>query len=405
MREKLKDYVDSLFQNAPDTARVRELREEILQNTLDRFDDLIAQGCSEDSAFGQAVASIGDVRQLWSQTAAPVPAKKSRTGWIIGGCVAAAAVIALLAGAAAQWLRPSPAHYQPSDRSDSSGKEAPSLGDGIGEVVDWAMDLGDNLIENVVDSAVNVGITNMTYDHPEQYTAGPAEVSAAEVQEIRVNWISGSVTVEAYEGDTISITETEQTDEEFQLHWRQDGKKLVIYPYSSGKHTNAPSKNLLIRVPADLAAGVKTLNIDTTSADAQVSGLTLDSLEFDTTSGSLTAQADCRELSVDTTSGGMEFAGTASEVEIDTTSGSFTLDFTETPDELSFDSVSGSIVLTLPGERGFEAEMETVSGSLNCDYETQTRKNTWTYAGTGGGRQAELEFDTVSGSVAIRRAG
>ena len=50
MREQLRAYVLRLFAQAPDTQRNRELREEILQNTLDRFDDLIAQGVPEENA-------------------------------------------------------------------------------------------------------------------------------------------------------------------------------------------------------------------------------------------------------------------------------------------------------------------------------------------------------------------
>ena len=41
MREQLTQYVNLLFAGAQDTD---EIRAEILQNTLDRYDDLIAQG-------------------------------------------------------------------------------------------------------------------------------------------------------------------------------------------------------------------------------------------------------------------------------------------------------------------------------------------------------------------------
>ena len=41
MREQLIKYVDLLFAGATDA---EEVKQEILQNTLDRYDDLIAQG-------------------------------------------------------------------------------------------------------------------------------------------------------------------------------------------------------------------------------------------------------------------------------------------------------------------------------------------------------------------------
>lgn len=392
MREKLKDYVNALFRGAPDTPRNRELREEILQNTLDRFDDLVAQGCSEDSAYAQAVASIGDVSQLWE--AGPAKPKKRHTGWILGGCVAAAAVIALSVGLSVRFSRPTPAHYEPEHQA--------SLGGGIGEIVDWAMDLADEAVDHAVELG---GITSScNYDHAEQYTAGPAELTGG-ISEVTIHWISGSVTVETYDGETISVSEPEQTREELQLHWRVNGQKLTIQPFASGSHTGVPDKDLLVRIPASLASGLRSVEIDTTSAGAAVSGLALEELRFDSTSGALHAQISCHRLEADTTSGGVIFTGTAYDVDLDTVSGEFELTLGETPDELSFDSTSGGITLSLPADRSFRAELETVSGTLRCAHETQTPdRDTWVYTGTGRGGEAELEFDTVSGNVDIRKA-
>lgn len=391
MREKLKAYVVSLFRNAPDTPRNRELREEILQNTLDRFDDLVAGGCSEESAYAQAVASIGDVSQLW-EAAAP-KAKKRHTGWIIGGCVAAAAVVALIVGLAVHFSRPTPAHYEPEHEA--------SLGNGVGEIVDWAMELADDAMEHAVEHGVT---SSFHYDHADQYTAGPMELTS-NISELSIQWLSGSVTVEIYDGDTISLSETEQADPELQLHWRLDGKELFIQPFSSGTHTDVPSKDLLVRLPSQLVSGFQSVIIDTTSADAWISGLSLEKLRFDSVSGSLHAQIDCKRLEADTTSGGLEFAGTASEADLDTVSGNFALTLAETPDELSFDSTSGSVTLTIPKDRSFRAELDTVSGDLRCGYDAEMLNgDTWVYTGTGRGSEAELEFDTVSGDVDIRKA-
>lgn len=65
MREKLISYIDYLFENAPDNAL--ELKNEIKANTLDRYDDLIARGKSEEAAFNAAVAGIGDVGALLNE--------------------------------------------------------------------------------------------------------------------------------------------------------------------------------------------------------------------------------------------------------------------------------------------------------------------------------------------------
>ena len=66
MNEKLRHYIDDLFTNAPSTVRAVELKEEMYQNLTDKYNDLIAEGKSEESAFNIAIASIGDVDSLIS---------------------------------------------------------------------------------------------------------------------------------------------------------------------------------------------------------------------------------------------------------------------------------------------------------------------------------------------------
>ena len=61
MNEKLRHYIDDLFANAPSTVRAVELKEEMYQNLMDKYNDLINEGKSEESAYNIAVASIGDV--------------------------------------------------------------------------------------------------------------------------------------------------------------------------------------------------------------------------------------------------------------------------------------------------------------------------------------------------------
>ncbi|NLI54305.1 MAG: hypothetical protein GX417_08245 [Clostridiales bacterium] len=64
MNEKLRNYIDGLFENAPKTVRAVELKEEMYQNLTDKYNDLLAEGKSEESAYNIAVVSIGDVQSL-----------------------------------------------------------------------------------------------------------------------------------------------------------------------------------------------------------------------------------------------------------------------------------------------------------------------------------------------------
>ena len=63
MRDQLIQYVSLLFAG---TENCEDIRQEILQNTLDRYDDLVAQGKSPESAYRQAISGIGDISEILS---------------------------------------------------------------------------------------------------------------------------------------------------------------------------------------------------------------------------------------------------------------------------------------------------------------------------------------------------
>lgn len=64
MIEKFRGRLDELFENAPQTNKARELKEELLANLLDKYNDLISSGKSEDEAFNITIAGIGDIDEL-----------------------------------------------------------------------------------------------------------------------------------------------------------------------------------------------------------------------------------------------------------------------------------------------------------------------------------------------------
>lgn len=83
MRDKLRGYVESLFLDAPHTKKTVELKEEILQNLYDKYDDLMAEGKTEEAAYNIAVAGVGDISSLLkelerSEREFEVPTSKSR---------------------------------------------------------------------------------------------------------------------------------------------------------------------------------------------------------------------------------------------------------------------------------------------------------------------------------------
>lgn len=74
MREQLASYVELLFAG---TSGYEDMKQEILQNTLERYDDLIAQGKAPEAAYRLSISGIGDINELLGSEPVPSPATVS----------------------------------------------------------------------------------------------------------------------------------------------------------------------------------------------------------------------------------------------------------------------------------------------------------------------------------------
>lgn len=73
MREQLIQYVTLLFAGADGC---EDVKQEILQNTLDRYDDLIAEGKAPEAAYRLSITGIGDINEILGRVPelSPTPA-------------------------------------------------------------------------------------------------------------------------------------------------------------------------------------------------------------------------------------------------------------------------------------------------------------------------------------------
>lgn len=70
MREQLIQYVELLFAG---TQGCEDMKQEILQNTLDRYDDLIAEGKVPEAAYRMAITGIGDINEILGTPSWQIP--------------------------------------------------------------------------------------------------------------------------------------------------------------------------------------------------------------------------------------------------------------------------------------------------------------------------------------------
>ncbi len=66
MKEKIEQYFNQLFEEAPKTRKALELKQELTQNALDKYEDIMQEGrYSEEDAYQNVIQSVGDVRELF----------------------------------------------------------------------------------------------------------------------------------------------------------------------------------------------------------------------------------------------------------------------------------------------------------------------------------------------------
>ena len=94
MNEKIRIEVNTLFQNAPNTKRANDLKDEIISNAEDKYEDLIKQGKSEEEALQVVMKEIGNVDELIEELNKNNPIHtqyveeaRKKTGIIVSICV------------------------------------------------------------------------------------------------------------------------------------------------------------------------------------------------------------------------------------------------------------------------------------------------------------------------------
>ena len=67
MKEKIRQHFNQLFAEAPKTRKALDLKQEMIQNAMDKYDDMVADGYPEEDAYRNVIESIGDVSELFPE--------------------------------------------------------------------------------------------------------------------------------------------------------------------------------------------------------------------------------------------------------------------------------------------------------------------------------------------------
>jgi|GEM_PF-167728 len=93
MNEELRRYMDGLFVSAPQTKKAMELKEELLINMNEKYDDLLAEGYGNQEAYNIVIVGLGDVDELIHGIQpspldyAGVQQQRTKTAKVVSGCI------------------------------------------------------------------------------------------------------------------------------------------------------------------------------------------------------------------------------------------------------------------------------------------------------------------------------
>ncbi len=284
-------------------------------------------------------------------------------------------------------------------------------------------------IDNIVDRATYYS-GGVDEDSGAVIVSDKATVPASEIKKIKIDWVAGSVNVRVGTSDEIVFSESSYrnlTDRQKMRYTVSDSGVLQIKFCENLENifdwfnldANMPAKTLTMEVPASLIGLLADVEIDTVSANIDLSGVYGDktdlstvsgeircadvaasNLDLSSTSGTLVCEnSEAETLDLENVSGSIRVEGEYTSIDVDTVSGTTNFALAVSPEKLDVDGVSGNVTVALPEGANFTAKLDTVSGSLSCAF-PGTLGSDLVVVGDGS---ANYRFNSVSGSVKIEK--
>lgn len=225
------------------------------------------------------------------------------------------------------------------------------------------------------------------YEHADKYSVGSNAVLTDTVDSLELEWQSGRIDIVYHDSREILLSEKSSSSlsDEIRMHWWVDGTTLRIHFAASGQViTGNLKKNLTVTLPADMIFSAFKLNV--TSGDVQVSKITADYADLNTTSGNISGTVQAKEIKATSTSGNIALTqqGETEDAVLDTTSGN--IEFScDTVGTLKADSNSGKV--TVNAVKAQKAEIASTSGKISF---------------SSAGMPERLKLDSTSGDISVK---
>lgn len=226
---------------------------------------------------------------------------------------------------------------------------------------------------------------------------------------IMLNNVSGDISVTSYNGNQVIVTAVKKGADRDLISVEDESSGNTVslkakYPRSCNCQA---SIDFTIQVPAGIQLTLGPIN--SASGDISVTGFT-GQAKLNTASGDLKLINLSGDIQANTASGDVHVEGVSGAIKANTASGDVNavINSLEAAGDMRFNSSSGNVTVTVPGELDATVDISTSSGSLHTDFPLQM-------ADTEGGREVKsahgmlgrgthvLKISSASGDVTLKR--
>lgn len=446
MKDKLKEAIEELFENVPESEEIKELKEEMISNAEEKYEDLIQRGFTEEQSYTMVMGSIGDIQELLSemgqQEDEAEDAKKD------------------------YWEKQKEYWDRQCEywewQGEMLGKQAENLEKHARNLGKQAKEAWDGVLESGVFEEITKGVKSIfdeiagtfQFDGEKSENLQPGverSFSTDGIQKIvlDVQNCSVDVDVQLTMDDEIMIQESllnAESEKGPALEFTVSGNQLrACYPTNV---FGSPRRGIVrVFLPEGFAGTLEELKITTSSGDVTLEDLGASKQSIKTVSGNVKGACSIGDVFVGTVSGDVSFddiegaaeirtvsgdvkigkavgkvnaCSTSGDVEIGklegdgifrSTSGDVEIDLVKAGEKLEVSTMSGDAIVKLPEEASVEMTLNSTSGdihtfcdNLQTDEKVNYVRNGKRAVGTVGEEPfLKLKISTVSGDVSVTR--
>ena len=217
------------------------------------------------------------------------------------------------------------------------------------------------------------------------YTMGGATFEGLNVKDLEIDWYHDSVTIQAYDGNEVIISETSDSalTDSTTMHYYLNPKgtlKIVFgKPGIKLKGEKLPDKQLLVKVP-------RTLRLESVEINGMGHDFRMDSVR-------------CEDLEMNSVSNQMFLNECEIEnIEVNSVSTNLSAMFCLMPDAIELNNVAGETVLWVPEDAGITLELNGIAHNFYSELPV-AKKGKKKVIGNGA---CEIESNAVSGGIEIK---